>query len=74
MQELIIQVNQIEELQTIKDTDELDRIFKKAQSTIVQGEAVVLVRKNPNGEVNTVEQLTTEADLAAYKQQVLKYL
>jgi len=74
MQEYIIEINKIEELQTLKDTDELDRIFRKAQSTIVQGEAVVLVRLNPGGASNKVDELTTESDLDLYKQTVMKYL
>ncbi|WP_207496669.1 hypothetical protein [Aridibaculum aurantiacum] len=74
MQEYIIHVNQVEELQMIKDQDELERIFSRAKSTIVQGEAVVLVRKNPDGTSNKVDELTTETELEQLKEKVFKYM
>ena len=44
MQDFKINVGEIEELQTIRDTDSLDRIFEKAQRTIVGGDLVLLGR------------------------------
>ncbi len=74
MQEYIIYVNDIEALQMTKDLDELERIFLRAKSTIVQGETVVLMRKNQSGPAHKVDELTTEPDLSRYKDTVLKYL
>jgi hypothetical protein len=74
MQEYIIQVNKIEELQMLKDHDELERIFLKAKSTIIQGEAVVLVRLNPGGAEHKVDEFTTEADLQSYREKTFQYL
>jgi hypothetical protein len=74
MQEYIIYVNDIEALQMTRDMDELERIFLRAKSTIVQGEAVVLMRKNQSGPAHKVDELTTEPDLKRYKDTVLKYL
>lgn len=69
-----INVTQIEELQTIKDTDSLDQIFDRAYKTVVGGASVVLVRKNGSGKAEKFDELTTEDDLAAYKDRVYKYL
>ena len=74
MQEYIIQINTIEELQMIKDKEELERIFNKAKSTIVQGEPVILMRTNPGGETTKVNELTTEVELEQLKAQTFKYL
>lgn len=74
MQEYVIHLNEVETLQMIKDNDELDRIFNRAKSTIVQGEKVVLIRTNPDGNSNRVDELTTEQDLVKYKESVMKYL
>lgn len=74
MQEYIINVTQIEELQTIKNIDELDKIFTRASRTIIGGEKVLLVRGSANGKTEKFDELSTEQDLAAYKQSVYKYL
>lgn len=74
MQEYTIDVTEIEELQTIKDTDTLDRMFAKAQSTIVGGEKVVLVRRQKDGSCYPFEEYTTLEDLTNYKKSVYKYL
>jgi hypothetical protein len=74
MQEYNINVGEIEELQTIKNIRALDRIFKEAQSTIVNGEVVVLERKQVNGTREKFDALTTLEDLEAYKKSVYKYL
>ena len=69
-----IDVARIEELQMIKDTDELDRMFEKAKSTIVNGESVLLVRTPSNGPAEQFDALTTLPDLEQYRAQVYKYL
>ena len=74
MQNYIINVVQIEELQTTNDVDELSRIFGKAKSTIVNGEQVLLVRKFPDGHSEKFDQLTTLEDLEMYQKRIYKYL
>ena len=74
MQEYIINVGQIEELQTIQNTGELDRIFERAKSTIVNGEQVVLVRRQGNGKAERFDTFTTLEELRDYKSRVYKYL
>ena len=69
-----INVTHIEELQTIKDTDSLDQIFDRAYKTVVGGASVVLLRKNGTGKAEKFDELTTESDLAEYKERVYKYL
>jgi hypothetical protein len=74
MQEYRINVSEIEELQMIKNTPALDRIFKDAKETIVNGEAVLLMRKQPGGDFQKFDELTTLDDLKQYKKSVYKYL
>jgi len=74
MQEYRIDVSHIEELQMIRNTTALDRIFKDAKETIVNGEAVWLMRKQPAGTVEKFDELTTLDDLHQYKKSVYKYL
>lgn len=74
MQEYKINVAEIEELQTIKNTQALDRIFKDAKETIVNGEAVWLTRKQANGLLEKFDELSSLDDLKAYKKSVYKYL
>ncbi|WP_018615597.1 hypothetical protein [Segetibacter koreensis] len=74
MSEYTINVSEVEELQTISNVTELNKMFAKAQSTVVQGGTVVLVRRTPDGAVYKFDELTTEEDLENYKQTVLKYL
>lgn len=74
MRDYEINVAQIEELQTIKDTDSLDQIFERAYKTVVGGAAVVLLRRNGGGKAEKFDELTTEADLNEYKKRVYKYL
>ena len=58
----------------IRNTTALDRIFKDAKETIVNGEAVWLMRKQPAGTVEKFDELTTLDDLRQYKKSVYKYL
>ena len=74
MQEYKINVTEIEELQTVKNTRALDRIFKDAKETIVNGEAVWLARKQQDGQLEKFDELTTTDDLEQYKKSVYKYL
>lgn len=68
-----IDVSKIEELQTINDTEELGRIFERAKSTVVNGEAVVLGRKMGKS-FQPFDEITTLTDLDEYRQSVFKYL
>lgn len=72
--EYTINVQQVEELQTIGNRDELEQIFDRARRTVIGGGIVVLVRRSPGGEVSKFDELTTEDDLATYQQQVFKYM
>lgn len=74
MQDYMINVSQIEELQTLNDRDALDNIFERAQRVVVGGGTVILVRPNPNGQREKFDSLSTEGDLTAYKNNVYKYL
>lgn len=74
MRDYEINVTQIEELQTIRDTDSLDKIFDRAYKTVVGGASVILLRRNGPGKAEKFDELTTEGDLAAYKERVYKYL
>ena len=64
MQEYIIDVSKIEDLQTTNNTTELDKIFNRAKSTIVNGEQVILVRKNDKGSADRFDQFSTLDDPA----------
>lgn len=74
MEDYIINVGQIEELQTINDTNSLDIIFQRAKRTIVGGGIVALVRQQRNGQTDRFEELSIPEDLEAYKKNVYKYL
>ena len=74
MTDYTINVTQIEELQTINNTDELERIFAKAKSAIVNGANVILVRKETSGKVNKFDEKGTLDELEEYRTQVFKYI
>ena len=74
MKEFVINVMQIEELQTIKDIDGLENIFTRAKSTIVNGEKVILAREDKTGKSEKFDELTTLDDLQQYKKRVFRYL
>lgn len=74
MADYIIVVNQIEEFQMLNDRQSLDAIFRKAQSAVVGGEVVALVRKNANGEQYRFDEISTLEDLNTYKKNVYKYV
>lgn len=74
MKEYVINVSKIEELQNLNDTMALDKIFERAQSTIVNGESVKLVRKSSSGLAEPFDEMTTLEELETYRKQVYKYL
>ena len=73
MADYIINVAQIEEYQMLNDRRALDGIFRKAQSTVVGGEVVALVRTS-NGQSYRFEEISTLEDLNEYKKKVYKYV
>jgi len=74
MQEYEINVAKVEELQMVNNVVELEQIFVRAKSVVIQGETVVLIRQNADGSTYKFDEITTEADLENYKQTVFKYL
>jgi hypothetical protein len=74
MTEYVIDVAKIEELQTLSDTNELETIFFRAKSTIVNGEKVLLVRKDKSGRSEKFDEMSTEGELENFRQRVFKYL
>jgi hypothetical protein len=74
MREYVIDVSKIEELQTLNDTKQLESIFFRAKTTIVNGEKVLLVRKEKNGSSQKFDELSTLEDLENYRKRVFKYL
>jgi len=72
MQEYIINVAKIEELQTIGNINELDTIFDRAQRTIVNGEKVILTRKQ-NETSEKFDEFSTLDELTEYRNRVYKY-
>lgn len=74
MAEYVIYVGQIEELQTLNDKPALDAIFRKAQSAVVGGEVVALVRQTASGQSYRFDEISTLDDLNEYKKNVYKYV
>jgi len=74
MAEFTINVNEVEDLQTISNVTELNQMFSKAQSTIVQGGTVIITRRAPDGSVYKFDEITTEEEMDNYKKSVFKYL
>lgn len=74
MAEYTINVSDVEDLQMVGDLVELNQMFAKAQSTVVQGGTVVLIRRTPDGSIYQFDEITTEADVQNYKETVFKYL
>lgn len=74
MKDFTINVTQIEELQTINNRDELEIIFNRAKSAIVNGAKVILVRKESSGKANKFDEMDTLDALESYHQRVFKYL
>jgi hypothetical protein len=74
MEDYKINVTQIEELQTISNTDELENIFARAKSAIVNGAKVILLRKEASGHTNKFDEMDTLDDLEKYRERVFRYL
>jgi hypothetical protein len=74
MREYVIDVAKIEELQTLNDTHELETIFFRAKTTIVNGEKVILVRKDKKGSSQKFDEFSILEDLDRYRKSVFKYL
>lgn len=74
MTEYLIDVTKIEELQTLNDKHELEKIFEKAKSTIVNGERVLMIRKDRTGASQKFDEFSTLDDLDMYRRRVFKYL
>ena len=74
MTEYLIDVTKIEELQTLNDKNELEKIFDKAKSTIVNGERVLMIRKDRTGASQKFDEFSTLDDLDMYRKRVFKYL
>ena len=74
MTEYLIDVSKIEELQTLNDKDQLEKIFDRAKSTIVNGERVLMIRKDRTGASQKFDEFSTLDDLDLYRKRVFKYL
>jgi hypothetical protein len=74
MNDYSINVTAIEEYQNVKNLGELERIFDRAKSAVVNGVKVLLVRKEKNGKANKFDELDTLEELEEYRKQVFKYL
>ncbi len=74
MEDYTINVTRIEELQTISNTDELETVFTRAKSAVVNGAKVLLVREETSGEKNKFDEIDTLDDLEAYRERVFRYL
>jgi hypothetical protein len=74
MNDYSINVTAIEEYQNVKNLGELERIFDRAKSAVVNGVKVLLVRKEENGKANKFDELDTLEELEEYRKQVFKYL
>lgn len=74
MEDYTINVSYVEELQTISNTSELDTIFSRAKSAVVNGAKVILVRGDAFGQKAKFDEIDTLEDLEAYRQKVFRYL
>ena len=74
MRAYTIYVNKVEELQTLSDVHELEKIFERAKSTIVNGERVLLARKDKDGKAQAFDEMDTLEDLELYRKTVFRYL
>jgi len=74
MAEYEINVGEVEGFQMTNNTTDLEQIFTRAKSTVIQGGIVLLTRKYADGRVEKFDELTSESDLENYRQNVFKYL
>lgn len=73
MKDFVIDVAQVEEWQILNNTHELEKMFAKAQSAIVNGAKVLFLRK-ASGKTEKFDEMDNLDDLEKYKETVLKYL
>jgi hypothetical protein len=69
-----INVGEVEDYQMTRNMIQLEQIFTRAKSTVVQGGTVILLRKYADGRSEKFDELTSEGDLEAYREKVYKYL
>lgn len=69
MNDYKIDVGEVEELQNLKDTDALEKIYAKAKSAVVNGAKVNLVRKGEQ-----FDEMDTLEGLDVWWMGVMKYL
>ncbi len=74
MNEYIVDIKCIEELKMINNLKELELIFAKAKSIIVQGGTFIITRENEDGTEYNVERMTREDDLKIYNENAWKYI
>ncbi|NML22337.1 hypothetical protein HHL16_15745 [Pseudoflavitalea sp. G-6-1-2] len=74
MEDYIIVVNRVEELQTIRDQQELELIFERARRTIIGGCEVVLVREDRSGNQQPFDRFSNEQDFEEYRNRVFRFL
>lgn len=74
MQDYVINASRVEEYQMTKNSHELELMFDKAKSAIVNGATVILERTQPGGKKERFDKLTTLEELSTYRKQVMKYL
>ena len=73
MKDFVIDVSQVEEWQALNNTHELEMMFAKAQSAIVNGAKVLFLRKSA-GKSEKFDEMDNLDDLAKYRDRVFKYL
>lgn len=74
MNDFVIDISKVEEWQMLNDKNELDRLFAKAQSTVVNGARVLLMRKSTSGKSEMFDEIDTLDDLEKYRATVMKYV
>jgi hypothetical protein len=74
MKDYRIVAGEIEELQMLNNSAELEKIFEKAKAAIVNGASVIFLRRDSSGQEHKFDEMDTLEDLELYKQQVFKYI
>jgi len=72
--EYLVEINIVEELQNTANRRELDRLFVKAKSTLVQGGNIILCRREKNGTLARFDMIDTDFDLLVFEKKVYQYL
>jgi hypothetical protein len=74
MTDYTIDVSKVEEFQTINNSTELEKIFARAKSAIVNGAKVLLIRRDAAGKSNKFDEIDNLKELEKYREQVFKYI